>query len=82
MKDVQKIKEFFSKPLEENKDLIKVGDIVGNTVQGFNFKVKEVKKDTYVVQNTKTGKTIETDKDNMYKSGTKNYIFKLSTIFK
>jgi hypothetical protein len=57
--------------MNEAKEEIKIGDIIGNTVQGFNFKVKEVKKDTYVVQNIKTGKTIETDKNNMYKSGTK-----------
>jgi hypothetical protein len=63
----------YESPVNEAKEEIKVGDIIGNTVQGFNFKVKEIKNNTYIVQNTKTGKTIETTKDNMYKSGTKMY---------
>ena len=61
------------KSMNEAEDSIKVGDIIGNTVQGFNFKVKEIKNNSYIVQNTKTGETIETYKDNMYKSGTKMY---------
>jgi len=46
---------------------IKVGDIVGNTVQGFYFKVLEIKKDKLVVLNMDTNKKIETYIDNMYK---------------
>jgi len=47
-------------------DEIKVGDIVGNTVQGFNFKVLNIKGDKLEVENTKTGKKFETYIDNMY----------------
>jgi len=47
-------------------DEIKVGDIVGNTVQGFNFKVLNIKGDKLEVKNIKTGKKFETYIDNMY----------------
>jgi predicted ArsR family transcriptional regulator len=69
--DNQIIKPNLKENLSEAKEEIKVGDIIGNTVQGFNFKVKEIKNNTYIVQNTKTDKTIETVKSNMYKSGTR-----------
>jgi hypothetical protein len=51
---------------EAISDEIKVGDIVGNTVQGFNFKVLNIKGDKLEVENTKTGKKFETYIDNMY----------------
>ena len=51
---------------EAISDEIKVGDIVGNTVQGFNFKVLNIKGDKLEVENIKTGKKFETYIDNMY----------------
>ena len=49
---------------------LKVGDIVGNTVQGFNFKVIEMApyytESLIKVKNLKTGETFLTHKDNMY----------------
>lgn len=33
-----------------------VGDIVGNTVQGFDFKVLKIERDKVTVKNIKTGK--------------------------
>lgn len=47
-------------------ELVKVGDTVGNTVQGFNFKVLQVLDDKFKVQNTITGKVFETFAQNMY----------------
>ena len=80
MKELQKVKEFFSKPLEEvsaeysrkNKRPIKVGDIVGNTVQGFDFKVLGIQDDKMKVMNIVTGKEFTTDIDNMRLSSTDN----------
>ena len=51
----------------------KVGDIVGNTVQGFSFQVLEVKENTLVVENISTFEKLETYIDNMYHHGIKNY---------
>ena len=51
---------------EAMSDEIKVGDIVGNTIQGFNFKVLNIKGDKLEVENIKTGKKFETYIDNMY----------------
>jgi len=51
---------------EAISDEIKVGDIVGNTVQGFNFKVLNIKDDKLEVKNIKTGKKFETYINNMY----------------
>lgn len=48
---------------------MQVGDIVGNTVQGFNFEVIEIIPETFYnlkVKNLKTGEVILTHKDNMY----------------
>jgi hypothetical protein len=51
---------------------LKVGDIVGNTVHGFNFKVidiapiKHFSSCSIKVKNLKTGETFLTHKDNMY----------------
>ena len=80
MKELQKVQEFFSKPLEEvsaeysrkNKRPIKVGDIVGNTVQGFDFKVLGIQDDKMKVMNIVTGKELTTDIDNMRLSSTDN----------
>jgi len=73
MEDLKKVKQFFSKPLEEvsaeysrkNKRPVKVGDIVGNTVQGFDFKVLGIQDDKMKVMNIVTGKEFTTDIDNM-----------------
>ena len=51
----------------------KVGDIVGNTVQGFCFQVLEVKENTLVVENISTFEKLETHIDNMYHHGSKKY---------
>ena len=52
-----------------NKDAYnyKVGDIIGNTVQGFDFKVIRIEGDSVTVRDEKSGKEFKTDKDNMYK---------------
>jgi hypothetical protein len=52
-----------------NKDAYnyKVGDIIGNTVQGFDFEVIRIEGDTVTVRDEKSGKEFKTDKDNMYK---------------
>lgn len=44
---------------------IKVGDTVGNTVQGFDFEVLSISGDHMKVKNKVTGKTIDTYIDNM-----------------
>lgn len=66
--------KFTKKSLKESQsDKIKVGDIVGNTVQGFDFKVISLSGDKMKVKNTETGKELETYVDNMQhpKGGTK-----------
>jgi hypothetical protein len=45
---------------------LKVGDIVGNSVQGFNFEVVEIIPESLKVKNLKTGEILLTHKDNMY----------------
>jgi hypothetical protein len=49
---------------------LKVGDIVGNSVQGFNFEVIEMApyytESLIKVKNLKTGETFLTHKDNIY----------------
>lgn len=57
-----------------NKRPIKVGDIVGNTVQGFDFKVLDIQDDKMKVKNTITGKESITDIDNMRLSSTDNSV--------
>jgi hypothetical protein len=47
-----------------------VGDLVGNTVQGFDHKVLAIQGDHYIVQNTITGKKMKTFRDNMHKPTT------------
>jgi len=66
-----------NKPLKEvsaeyvNKDAYnyKVGDIIGNTIQGFDFKVIRIEGDRVTVRDEKSGKEFKTYKDNMYKGG-------------
>jgi hypothetical protein len=80
MEDLKKVQEFFSNPLEEvsaeysrkNKRPIKVGDIVGNTVQGFDFKVLGIQDDKMKVMNIVTGKEFTTNIDNMRLSSIDN----------
>lgn len=57
------------------KPNVKVGDMVGNTVQGFNFKVIDIKSGLYglVVKNMDTGEIHSTNKDNMYKPKKPHY---------
>jgi hypothetical protein len=38
---------------------IQVGDIIGNTVEGFNFEVITIKGDKLTVKHTKTGKKMD-----------------------
>jgi acetolactate synthase small subunit len=56
------------KALGMNEGDIKVGDMIGNTVQGFDHKVLDIQGDHYIVQNTATGKKMKTFRDNMYKA--------------
>ncbi len=52
---------------------LKIGDIIGNTVQGFNFKVLEINSGLYPlkVKDLKTGKIFKTTYENMYLPGSK-----------
>ena len=58
-----------------NKDAYnyKVGDIIGNTIDGFDFEVIRIEGDKVTVRdvtgNVKGGKEFKTYKDNMYKGG-------------
>ena len=54
-----------------NKDAYnyKVGDIIGNTIQGFDFKVIKIEGDKVIVKDIRSGKEFRTYKDNMYKGG-------------
>ena len=64
--DLKKVEDF----LTENKLLkeeVKVGDTIGNTVQGFDFEVIGIEGDKYHVKHKRSGKEFKTDKDNMYK---------------
>jgi hypothetical protein len=58
------------KALGMNEGDIKVGDMIGNTVQGFDHKVLAIQGDHYIVQDTVTGKKMKTFRDNMYKART------------
>lgn len=63
----QIIREEIQKVLKEAvQTTIKVGDTVGNTVQGFNFKVVKISGDKLDVVNKTTGKKLSTHIDNMY----------------
>ena len=50
-----------------NRPAPKVGDLVGNTVQGFDNKLLAIQGDHYIVQNIVTGKKMKTFRDNMHK---------------
>jgi hypothetical protein len=52
---------------EINREPVKVGDRVGNTVQGFNFIVKKIDGDHLIVQDLNTRTLKKTFIDNMYK---------------
>ena len=54
-----------------NKDAYnyKVGDIIGNTIQGFDFEVIRIEGDKVTVKDIRSGKEFKTYKDNMYKGG-------------
>ena len=54
-----------------NKDAYnyKVGDIIGNTIQGFDFEVIRIEGDKVTVKDIRSGKEFKTFKDNMYKGG-------------
>ena len=54
-----------------NKDAYnyKVGDIIGNTIDGFDFKVIRIEGDKVTVKDIRSGKEFRTYKDNMYKGG-------------
>lgn len=45
---------------------VKVGYIIGNTVQGFNFEVLEVLETEYKVRNVKTQEVFNVFKESMY----------------
>lgn len=63
MKNLKPFENFIT---EATVDKIKVGDIVGNTVDGFDWKVMKIKGDTMEVIDTVSGKTKTTYIDNMY----------------
>lgn len=45
---------------------VQIGDIVGNTVQGFDFKVLKIDFPYLLVKNTKNGEEFKTFYYNMY----------------
>jgi hypothetical protein len=63
---MKNLKPFENFIIEAAVDKIKVGDIVGNTVDGFDWKVMKIKGDTMEVIDTVSGKTKTTYIDNMY----------------
>jgi len=50
------------------KTQYKVGDIIGNTVQGFTFKVLSINGNYVMVENIITNQILNTYSDNMYLS--------------
>jgi len=62
--------EEVSAEYKPNTPAPEVGDLVGNTVQGFDHKVLAIQGDHYIVQNTVTGKKMKTFRDNMHKPTT------------
>ena len=54
-----------------NKDAYnyKVGDTIGNTIDGFDFEVIKIEGDKVIVKDIRSGKEFKTYKDNMYKRG-------------
>jgi len=47
---------------------IKIGDIIGNTVNGFDFELLAIEQEFYKVKNILTGKIMRIYSTNMYKS--------------
>ena len=58
--------QYFGKSVNEGRPTPKVGDLVGNTVQGFNFKLLGIEGSHMEVQDVKTGIKFKTHIDNMY----------------
>ena len=51
----------------QNTSSINVGDIVGNTVQGFKYEVLSIKNSALTVKDQDTGRVFDTEISNMYK---------------
>jgi uncharacterized protein YkvS len=51
----------------------RVGDIIGNIVQGFKFKVLEINSNSVIVQDIISNEILETTLKNMYLPGIKKY---------
>jgi len=49
------------------KAILNVGDIVGNTVQGFKYEVLSIKDSALTVKDQDTGRVFDTEISNMYK---------------
>ena len=62
-------------------DNLKVGDLVGNTVQGFNFEVVEIYSTQFKVRNLKTNETFLVDKNSMYVAAGLGLLIAKSKIF-
>jgi hypothetical protein len=62
-------------------DNLKVGDLVGNTVQGFNFEVVEIYSTQFKVRNLKTNETFLVDKNSMYAAAGLGLLIVKSKIF-
>ena len=58
--------QYFGESVNEGRPTPKVGDLVGNNVQGFNFKLLGIKGSHMEVQDEKTGIKFKTHIDNMY----------------
>lgn len=58
---------------DKNPKEIEVGDIIGNNVQGFNFKVLKINGNTFDVENIDTGEKFKTFRGNMYLPGKYNW---------
>jgi len=60
-----------------NDDSIKIGDIVGNTIQGFNFEVIDMENKLHglKVKDIRNGEVFNTTYENMRKRGSKNKRF-------
>jgi hypothetical protein len=62
-------------------DNLKVGDLVGNTVQGFNFEVVEIYSTQFKVRNLKTNETFLVDKNSIYAAAGLGLLIAKSKIF-
>jgi hypothetical protein len=58
--------QYFGESVNEGRPTPKVGDLVGNNVQGFNFKLLGIEGSHMEVQDVKTGIKFKTHIDNMY----------------